>query len=128
MKIIQTLSIALILLVAALHAGFLVLEMFLWEQPIGLKVFSMTLDEAKISSVLAKNQGLYNGFLVIGLIWALINNHFDVKVLFLIFVIIAGVYGALTVGVTVFYVQALPGLAALAATIGQKLLGSVVRV
>jgi len=121
MSIIKHLSIFTVLIVAVLHGVFLVLEMFLWQHPLGLDVFSMSAEEAKTSAVLAKNQGLYNGFLMVGLLWALINNHYDVKVLFLIFVIIAGIYGALTVGTTVFFVQALPAIIALVITIWHKL-------
>lgn len=56
-------------LVAALHIYFLVLEMFLWDKPLGLKAFGQTLEQATASKVLAANQGLYNGFLAAGLIW-----------------------------------------------------------
>ena len=107
MKVIAYLSSFLILIVALLHAGFLVLEMFLWEQPLGLKIFSMTPEDAKVSATLAKNQGLYNGFLTAGLLWALLKDYFEGKILFLLFVIVAGIYGAITVGPTVLFVQAL---------------------
>lgn len=86
----------LVALVAALHAYFLILEMFLWDKPQGLKVFRNTLEKAEITKVLAANQGLYNGFLVAGLIWGLVHGNpafaFQIKVFFLLCVIVAGAY------------------------------------
>lgn len=109
----------LVALVAALHAYFLVLEMFLWTKPIGLKVFRNTPDKAEITKVLAANQGLYNGFLVAGLIWGLVHRDpafaFQIKVFFLLCVIVAGAYGAATVSTRILIVQALPAAIALAA-------------
>ncbi|MEK6789139.1 MAG: DUF1304 domain-containing protein [Pseudomonadota bacterium] len=100
----------IVALVALLHTWFLVLEMFLWTRPIGLKTFRMTLAEAEASRVLAANQGLYNGFLVAGLIWGLClgAEGLAVQVFFLSCVVVAGVYGAITVGRKILYVQALP--------------------
>lgn len=109
----------LVALVAALHAYFLVLEMFLWTKPTGLKVFRNTPDKAEITKVLAANQGLYNGFLVAGLIWGLVHRDpafaFQIKVFFLLCVIVAGAYGAATVSTRILIVQALPAAIALAA-------------
>ena len=107
-------SLCLIGVVAALHAGFLILEMFFWDHPIGRKIFRMTSDVSASSKTLAANQGLYNGFLVAGLIWALCADRLDLKVFFLGCVVIAGVYGALTVKPRIFFIQALPAVAALA--------------
>ncbi len=100
----------IIALVALLHTWFLVLEMFLWTRPIGLKTFKMTLAEAETSRVLAANQGLYNGFLVAGLIWGLClgAEGLAVQVFFLSCVVVAGIYGAITVGRKILYVQAMP--------------------
>ena len=100
----------IVALVALLHTWFLVLEMFLWTRPIGLKTFRMTLAEAEASRVLAANQGLYNGFLVAVLIWGfcLGAEGLAVQVFFLSCVVVAGVYGAITVGRKILYVQALP--------------------
>ena len=100
----------IVALVALLHTWFLVLEMFLWTRPIGLKTFKMTLAEAESSRVLAANQGLYNGFLVAGLIWGLClgAEGLAVQVFFLSCVVVAGVYGAITVGRKILYVQAMP--------------------
>ena len=100
----------IVALVALLHTWFLVLEMFLWTRPIGLKTFRMTLAEAEASRVLAANQGLYNGFLVAGLIWGLClgAEGLAVQVFFLSCVVVAGVYGAITVGRKILYVQAMP--------------------
>jgi putative membrane protein len=100
----------LIAVVALLHVGFLVLEMFFWDHPFGRKRFGMTPEYSKASASLAANQGLYNGFLAAGLIWGLISGDFDIKEFFLICVIIAGVYGGLTTRRTILYIQALPGL------------------
>jgi putative membrane protein len=100
----------LVVLVALLHVGFLVLEMFFWDHPFGRKRFGMTPEYSKASASLAANQGLYNGFLAAGLIWGLISGNFDIKEFFLICVIVAGVYGGLTTRRTILYIQALPGL------------------
>jgi putative membrane protein len=104
--------------VALLHGYFLVLEMFLWTKPIGLKTFGQTRAAAEASRVLAANQGLYNGFLAAGLLWGLLlgPDGFGVKVFFLACVIIAGVYGAATASRKILFVQALP------ATLGLGLL------
>jgi len=112
----MTLMIANILIgiVALLHAWFLVLEMFLWTKPLGRKVFRLTPEFAEASKKLAMNQGLYNGFLVAGLVWGLCANDFHVKIFFLTCVVVAGVYGAWSLGNRkVFFVQALPALIAL---------------
>ena len=103
----------LIAVVAALHLGFLALEMFFWDHPFGRKRFGMTPEYSKASAALAANQGLYNGFLAAGLIWGLISGEFSVKVFFLICVIVAGVFGGITARRTILYMQALPGLLAL---------------
>ncbi len=107
----------LVALVAALHVYFLVLEMFLWTKPLGLKTFRNSPEKAADSAVLAANQGLYNGFLAAGLIWGLIQSvpafAFQIKVFFLFCVIIAGVYGAATVSRGILLVQAAPAAIAL---------------
>jgi len=108
----------LVTLVAALHAYFLILEMFLWDKPLGLKTFRNTPEKAEITKVLAANQGLYNGFLTAGLIWGLVHGNpafaFQIKVFFLLCVIVAGAYGAATVSTRILIVQALPAAIALA--------------
>jgi putative membrane protein len=107
----------LVALVAALHLYFLVLEMFLWTKPLGLKTFRNTLAKATDSAVLAANQGLYNGFLAAGLIWGLLQAvpafAFEIKVFFLLCVIVAGIYGAATVSRRILFVQAAPAAIAL---------------
>jgi putative membrane protein len=103
----------LVALVALLHAGFLVLEMFLWTKPLGLKVFRNTPDKAEASRVLAANQGLYNGFLAAGLAWGLIAGSTPFKVFFLACVLLAGVYGAWSVSRRILWVQAAPAAVAL---------------
>jgi putative membrane protein len=104
-------------IVALLHVYFLVLEMFLWTKPIGLQTFHQSLAKAEESAVLAANQGLYNGFLVAGLVWGLVQPvpafAFQIKVFFLICVIIAGLYGAWSVSKRILFVQALPAAIAL---------------
>src|SRR6266571_1540323 len=108
---------ALVALVAALHLYFLVLEMFLWTKPAGLKAFGLTPEKAADSAVLAANQGLYNGFLAAGLVWGLVHANpgfaFQIKTFFLLCVIVAGVYGAATVSRRILYVQAAPAVLAL---------------
>ena len=98
--------------VALLHAYFLVLEMFLWDKPYGRRVFGLTPEFSAASKSLAANQGLYNGFLVAGLLWGLwlAPNDHGVRAFFLVCVVVAGVFGAATVGRRVLYVQALPAL------------------
>ena len=100
----------LIGIVALLHLGFLVLEMFLWDHPFGRKRFGMTPEYSKASASLAANQGLYNGFLAAGLIWGLVSGDFATKAFFLFCVLVAGLYGGLTTKRTIIYLQALPGL------------------
>lgn len=99
-----------IALVALLHVGFLVLEMFLWNHPVGRRTFRMSKEVAEASATLAANQGLYNGFLAAGLIWGLLSGEFSVKLFFLICVLIAGIYGGITAKRSILYIQALPAL------------------
>ena len=103
-------------IVALLHAYFLVLEMFLWDKPFGRRVFKSTPEFAAATRTLAANQGLYNGFLAAGLVWglALGADGLQVKIFFLACVIIACVFGAATASRTILFVQAVPGIIALA--------------
>ena len=110
-----TLANILIGIVALLHLGFLALEMFFWDHPVGRKRFGMTAEYSKASATLAANQGLYNGFLAAGLIWGLVSGDFSIKIFFLVCVVIAGIYGGLTAKRSILYIQALPGLLALLA-------------
>jgi putative membrane protein len=114
----RTAAFVLIVIVAALHVYFLVLEMFLWRTPFGRRTFGTTAEAAESSAVLAANQGLYNGFLAAGLLWALIwfgvPGGRAVLTFFLGCVIVAGVYGAATVSRRILLVQAVPAAAALA--------------
>ena len=105
----------LVLIVALLHAYFLVLEMFLWTTPTGRRVFGLDAEFAEQSKALAANQGLYNGFLVAGLVWGLVADRTDVQVFFLLCVVVAGVYGAATVNRRILFVQAVPAVLALLA-------------
>ncbi len=105
----------LVALVAIEHLGFLVLEMFLWTTPTGMRVFGTTPAFAEQSAALAANQGLYNGFLAAGLLWSLVRKHdgFAIKLFFLACVVVAGIFGAVTVKSSIFFVQAVPALLAL---------------
>ncbi|HEY9221001.1 MAG TPA: DUF1304 domain-containing protein [Lutibacter sp.] len=110
MKNIQIFFVAL---VAFEHSYFMILEMFYWDKPKGFKIFGQTLEAAKSSKTLAKNQGLYNGFLVAGLIWSIVNkNNFEqLAIFFLSCVVVAGIFGAYTTkNIKLFYVQALPAI------------------
>src|SRR5882724_8267474 len=107
----------LVSVVAVLYINLLILEMFLWTKPLGLKTFRNSIEKATESAVLAANQGLYNGFLAAGLVWGLLHPNpafaFQIKIFFLLCVIVAGVYGAATVSRRILYVQALPAAIAL---------------
>ncbi|MCX7163033.1 MAG: DUF1304 domain-containing protein [Rhodocyclales bacterium] len=116
MKII---GMVVVLLVALEHLYFLYLEMFLWTRPKGLKTFGNTAERAEASKVLAANQGLYNGFLAAGLLWGLIYPNAaagaHVQMFFLACVVVAGIYGGLTVKMRIMYLQAGPALLGLLA-------------
>jgi putative membrane protein len=97
-------------LIALLHIYILVLEMFLWDKPAGLRAFGLTQEAATASRVLAANQGLYNGFLAAGLFWGLsLGAHgTGVKIFFLCCVLVAGLYGAATANRKILFIQAIP--------------------
>lgn len=107
----------LVILVAFLHFYFLILEMFFWTKPKGLKVFGQSLEKAKASATLAANQGLYNGFLAAGLVWSLLHTSPEfstqLKFFFLGCVVIAGIYGGYSVNKKIVFVQAIPAALAL---------------
>ena len=113
MPILANIVVALI---ALLHVNILVLEMFLWDKPAGLRAFGQTPEAAKASKVLAANQGLYNGFLAAGLFWGLSlgAGGTGVKMFFLCCVLIAGLYGAATASRKILLVQAVPAAIGLA--------------
>jgi putative membrane protein len=104
-------------LVALLHVWILVLEMFLWTKPAGLRAFRQTPEKARDSAVLAANQGLYNGFLAAGLVFGLLYPAepaaLHIKSFFLACVAIAGLYGAATAARRILYIQTLPAAVAL---------------
>lgn len=108
---------AIAALVAVEHLWFLVLEMFLWTRPIGLRTFRNTPEVARQTATLAANQGLYNGFLAAGLLWGTFHPDrvvaLQITVFFLGCVVVAGVFGAITVSRRIFWIQALPALAGL---------------
>lgn len=107
----------LIVIVAAIHIYILILEMFLWQSKTGRKAFNLSADFARDTRVMAANQGLYNGFLAAGLLWGLWRGEqgLEITIFFLICVIIAGIFGAMTASRKILYVQALPAAAALIA-------------
>lgn len=106
-------------IIACLHVYFLILEMFLWEKPAGLRAFGQTPENAKITKVLAANQGLYNGFLAAGLFWGLWlgEDGSAIKIFFLVCIVIAGLYGAATASRKILLIQALPAAIGLALVI-----------
>jgi putative membrane protein len=112
----EILAKGLVALIALEHVGFLILEMFLWKSPLGMRMFNLTPEFASASAPLAANQGLYNGFLAAGLVWSLVaaEGALALKVFFLSCVIIAGVFGAATAKASILFVQALPAAVALA--------------
>ena len=108
---------AVVILVALEHVWFLVLEMFLWTKPIGRKIFRKSPEFARESAALAAHQGLYNGFLVAGLVWGLLHPDEalgrQLQIFFLACVVVAGIFGGLTVSRRIFHLQALPALVGL---------------
>lgn len=118
------LTIVMISLIIILHLSFLYLEMFAWTTPTGMKIFKHTQKDAEKSRVLAANQGLYNGFLALGLMWSLVesNNMFATKlaIFFLALIITAGVFGAITADRKILYIQALPAVVTLCTIIFYK--------
>src|SRR5262245_50515205 len=110
------LSDVLVAVVALEHLWFLVLEMFLWTRPIGLRTFRQSAERARATATLAANQGLYNGFLAAGLVWGLMAHAplaAPLKLFFLACVVLAGIFGAVTVSRRILAVQALPAALAL---------------
>ncbi len=104
----------LVALIALLHVYILVLEMFLWEKPAGLRAFRNTPEKAALTRVLAANQGLYNGFLAAGLVWGLVAGEagLPIKLFFLVCIAIAGVFGAATAARKILYIQTVPAFVA----------------
>jgi putative membrane protein len=111
--VLHTLANLLIALIALAHLGFLVLEMFYWDHPVGRRTFGLSPELSAASKTLAANQGLYNGFLVAGLVWALVSDQLQLKWFFLGCVLVAGLFGGLTAKRSILYIQALPAALAL---------------
>ncbi|WP_293796796.1 DUF1304 domain-containing protein [uncultured Bosea sp.] len=111
----------LIGLVALIHVYIVILEMLWWDTPRGHKAFGLTPDFAARSKVLAANQGLYNGFLVAGLVWGLWlgAEGFAIKLFFLACVLVAGLFGAATASRKILYIQALPAALAIVALLAR---------
>lgn len=117
MRIVSNL---LIVIVALLHIGFMGLEMFLWTMPEGQRIFAMTPEVSAITAVLAANQGLYNGFIAAGLLWSAFSDRRDLKIFFLVCVVMAGIFGAMSAKLSILFLQAVPGAIALAAVLASK--------
>jgi putative membrane protein len=113
----KTLASILTAFIAIEHVGILVLEMFFWDHPFGRRVFGMSPEVSGASAVLAMNQGLYNGFLAVGLIWSLLSKRLDVRIFFLSCVVIAGLFGGATAKASILITQAFPAAVAVALTI-----------
>jgi putative membrane protein len=117
----HTFATIMVGLVAVQHVYILVLEMFLWQKPLGRKTFRTTPEQAKETAVLAANQGLYNGFLAAGLLWAVVypSDYFahQLAVFFLGCVIVAACYGGYSVGRKILIIQGVPALIAFVATL-----------
>jgi putative membrane protein len=96
------------LVVAILHLGIMILEMFFWTHPIGQKIFLTTPEIAETSATLAMNQGLYNGILAVGLLWGLVTGNKTLKVYLLLSIVVVGIFGAITFKISILYIQALP--------------------
>ncbi|WP_111307662.1 DUF1304 domain-containing protein [Confluentibacter sediminis] len=113
------LSIIIIAFVAVEHVFFLILEMFFWTKPKGMKAFGLKSKQfAEDTEVLAANQGLYNGFLAASLLFSIIENDIKIALFFLTFVTIAGIYGAYsTKQIKLFYIQSIPAILGLISTI-----------
>jgi len=114
----KTVANVIVALVALIHIYIVYLEMFLWTTAKGQKAFGITADFAQQSKALAANQGLYNGFLAAGLIWGLLKGDaagFEIKLFFLVCVLVAGLYGAATATKKILYIQALPAVLGIAA-------------
>jgi putative membrane protein len=103
----------LVFLVALIHVGFAVLEMFLWTGPVGQRIFAQSPEFMNTTAVLAANQGLYNLLLAGGLTWAAWSGRRDLRVFFLVCVIAAGIFGAMTAKLTILFTQAAPAAVAL---------------
>jgi putative membrane protein len=116
----KVLANVLVGLVALSHVGILVLEMFFWDHPVGRRIFGMTPEVSASSATLAANQGLYNGFLAAGLVWALWADRRELKIFFLGCVIVAGIFGGLTAKTSILFTQALPAAIALAAVMASS--------
>lgn len=109
-----TFALVLVAVMALLHVYILVLEMFLWTTKRGRKAFGTTAEFAEASKVLAANQGLYNGFLAAGLVWALVTSDgwesYRIAMFFLGCILVAGLYGGATANRRILFIQALPAL------------------
>lgn len=114
-------AVWLALFVAAEHLAFLALECFLWRRPVGRRIFRLTPDQAEATAVLARNQGVYNGFLAAGLVWSVLAPAplaQPLRLFFAVCVAVAGMVGAATVNRRIFFVQALPGILLAAFSLG----------
>ncbi len=114
-------AMVLVGLVALIHVYIVLLEMVWWTAPRGQKAFGLTPEFARETKVLAANQGLYNGFLVAGLVWGLVHPDpavaWQIKLFFLACVAVAGLYGAATASQKILFIQTLPAVLAILALV-----------
>ena len=114
-------TMVLVGLVALIHNYIVLLEMVWWTTPRGQKAFGLTPEFARETKVLAGNQGLYNGFLVAGLVWGLVHPDpavaWQIKLFFLACVAVAGLYGAATASRKILFIQTLPAVLAILALV-----------
>lgn len=106
----------LAILLGLLHVWIMVLEVFLWNSPYGRKAFGMSHEKALATKVMAINQGVYNGFLAVGIFWGLLRSDVGVQMFFFVCIFIAGIVGALTASRKIIFVQTVPALLALITT------------
>ncbi|MEQ1504431.1 MAG: DUF1304 domain-containing protein [Myxococcota bacterium] len=111
---VEMLGAIAVVLVAVAHVGFLVLESVLWTRPFGRKTFRLSVEDAERTKLLASNQGVYNGMLAVGLLWALATGETAALSFLLVFVVVVGLFGGFTVKPTIFALQAAPAAVALA--------------
>jgi putative membrane protein len=110
MQIVATIAVAV---VAAIHITISVVEMFFWKNPLIYQRLDFTAELASKVYPIVQNAGLYNSFIAAGLIWGAFAKEKPIRVFFLVCVVIAGIFGALTLKWTTLILQSLPASAAL---------------
>ncbi len=113
-------SRGLIAFVALLHVYIAWFEIFAWTE-VGPDVFSAFDPELFAETTeFAANQGVYNLFLAVGLVWSLVIRdpvwRFRVAICFLGFVAVAGIVASITVEFGTGLPQLVPAVLAIVAT------------